>query len=264
MVVDAAAPNHDKFVVRAALSRETMQPALTITTWIPIVARLTHFPIAALRHPGAHGSVRKDLESIAEALRELAGLREDENELVTTTAIRLLGPDGVAIVPKLCGAAYLRRRIDGGYQIAVRPNVPDIRFAIAHELGHFALRTIVRSRLTPAEEERAANYLGAAILAPARSFRRAVRHYGKDLGALRPLAKTFGLSQTSAQLRIAEVLGVDRAVVTAGHAHVMARGPNWETACVIELADRIARRRSVLSGTMHGGIDDGRIAASPL
>ncbi len=198
---------------------------------------------------------------MASALRSAAGLREDENELVTRTAARVLGPGGVAVVRGLHGAAYLRRRADGGYQIVFRPDVADVRWTIVHELAHFALRTFGKSRLDPDEEERAANYVGAAILAPAKAFRRAHLHFGRELSALRPLAKAFGLSQTSAQLRIAEVFSEDRAVVTANSGHVFARGPTWETACVVELAARISQRRNVRSHTLAGGIDDGRVAA---
>jgi hypothetical protein len=206
-------------------------------------------------------NMRADLEMIAGALRDMAGLDEGAMEPVTHTAVRILGPDGVVLVPSLGHGAFLRRRVDGGYQIAIGDAVPDVRWALAHELGHLGLRTLGKLELPPSEEESAANYIAGALLAPACTFRRAVKHFGGDLTALRPLAKTFGLSQTSAQLRIGEVFNVDRAVVTAKQENVLARGPRWGRAALTEL--RALSPRRVERRQLRGGIDEGRLAMRP-
>lgn len=201
-----------------------------------------------------------ELELLADEVRKRAGLAENENALATTIAVRLLGPTGVAIDPDLHGVAYLRRRSDGGFQIVVRPGLVDVRFVIAHELGHYALREVAHAELAGAEEERAANYLAAAILAPAESIRRAHRYFGNELRQLRPLAKTFGLSQTSTQLRLGEVLGDERAIVTARNGNILTRGQVWATVPVLEVARGSRRTIGILKVTLRGGIDEGRIA----
>jgi len=77
---------------------------------------------------------------------------------------------------------------------------------------------------------------------------------------LRPIAKTFGLSQTATQLRLAEVLGDERAVVTANHANVLVRGRGWGSVPVLRIAAGQARRPDVAKVTLRGGIDEGRVA----
>lgn len=193
---------------------------------------------------------------MAAELRRLAELAVDDNELASTIAVRVLGPDGLTLDPELQGPAYLRRRTDGGYQIVVRAGLPDVRFAIAHELGHFAIREIARAAIDPVAEERAANYLGAAILAPPDMIARAHAHYGERL---RSIARTFGLSQTSAQLRLAEVIGDERAVVTKT-GYVLARGATWASVPVVDYARGATNWRGLAKAPLRGGIDEGRIA----
>lgn len=201
-----------------------------------------------------------ELEFLAQEVRRIAGLGDDENALATTIATRVLGTDGVALDPQLQGPAYLRRRVDGGYQIVVRPTTPDMRFALMHEMGHYAIREIAHVTLGAVDEERAANYLAAAILAPADTLRRAYVFYGEGLRRLRPLAKAFGMSQTSMHLRLAEVLGDGRAIVTANNNNILSRGATWITIPVLKLASGETRRPDVQKATLHGGIDEGRIA----
>lgn len=200
------------------------------------------------------------LELLASEVRRRARLDADENELATTIATRVLGPTGIALDPELAGAAYLRRHTDGGFQIVIRPTISDVRFAIMHELGHYAVREIARVRLTPIEEERAANFLAAAVLAPPEAVRRVYAHFGSDLRHLEAIAKTFGLSQTSAQLRLAEVIGDERAVVTANNGNVLVRGKGWKALPVLSVARGELRRPDIAKSTLRGGIDEGRIA----
>jgi hypothetical protein len=90
-------------------------------------------------------------------------------------------------------------------------------FAIAHEIGHYLLR---RARFVGDDEERAADYLGAALIAPRRAFLAARRAMGDDLPNL---ARTFGMTETAAALRLGEVCHVPLAVVAPQTVRV--RGP---------------------------------------
>lgn len=77
---------------------------------------------------------------------------------------------------------------------------------------------------------------------------------------IKPLGKRFGLSQTSVHLRLAEVLGDDRALVTANQNHVMSRGDGWATVPVVGVAHGRVKRPDIAKATLRGGIDEGRIA----
>jgi hypothetical protein len=93
-------------------------------------------------------------------------------------------------------------------------------FAIAHELGHWLL---ARHGFVGDDEERAADHLGAALVAPRRAFLSARRAVGESLPEL---ADAFGITETGAALRLGEVLGVPLAVVVP--ATVRVRGPeDW-------------------------------------
>lgn len=198
-----------------------------------------------------------ELEYLAAAVRRLAGLTDkDVQPLATKIAVRLLGEDGIVLDRELRGPAYLRMREDGGYQIVVRAGLPDVRFAIAHELGHYAIREIAQAELDGVAEEHAANFLAAAILAPPHMIRRVHSFYGERL---RTIACTFGLSQTSTVLRIAEVIGDERAVVTRT-GNVLARGDTWATVPVLDYARGRTKWCGLAKAKLRGGIDDGRIA----
>lgn len=95
--------------------------------------------------------------------------------------------------------------IDG--RIRYRPNERPVRVAgtIAHELGHVAL-----DRHREPQSERAAAYVGAAILVPRRALDRALKRIGWDV--LRLQAETF--PHASAELLARRIAEVREAVVT--------------------------------------------------
>lgn len=198
------------------------------------------------------------MEALAGEVRRRAGLADGQLELATRIAARVLGPDGVAIDPALRGAAYLCRTGDG-FQIVVNPGARDVRFHVAHELGEWALRTLARFTGTHAQRERAANYIAAAILAPAPDVRRAHAALGERVG---PIADAFGLSQTSTVLRLAEVRGDERAVVTrTGNVLVRSQGAfPWADVPVVDVARGEARWIGLSKAKLRGGIDEGRVA----
>lgn len=199
-----------------------------------------------------------ELELLAREIRRLAGLDDEDFELATRIAARVLGPGAVALDPAMHGVAYLRRTIDG-YQIVVNPGAQDVRFNVAHEIGEWALKTMARFEGTEVERERAANYIAAAILAPEGAVRRAHRAVGERL---RALADRFGLSQTSMALRLAEVRGDERAVVTkTGNVLLRTSGAlDWTQIPIIDVARGAAKWRGLARAELRGGIDEGRVA----
>lgn len=211
--------------------------------------------------PGVHSSaVRGDqleLELLAQEVRRRAGLADDDLALATRIAARVLGPHAVSLNPQMKGAAYLRRTIDG-FQIVVNPGARDVRFHVAHELGEWALRSLAQFSGSEVERERAANYLAAAILAPESAVRRAHAAVGERL---KLLAAQFGLSQTSVVLRLAEVHGSERAIVTrTGNVLIRTQGAfPWASVPVLEVA-RGTRWAGLSKTELRGGIDEGRVA----
>ncbi len=199
-----------------------------------------------------------ELELLAKEVRQRAGLKDDEFELATRIAARVLGPDAVALDPKMLGAAYLRRTLDG-FQIVVNPGARDVRFHVAHELGEWALKVLANFGGTHVERERAANYLAAAILAPESAVRRAHAARGERI---REIASQFGLSQTSVVLRLAEVRGDERAVVTrTGNVLIRTQGAfPWTEVPIVDVARGDARWRGIVPAKLRGGIDEGRVA----
>lgn len=199
-----------------------------------------------------------DLELLAKEVRRRAGLADDEVELATRIAARVLGPDAVALDPELRGAAYLRRTIDG-WQIVVNPGARDIRFHVAHEIGEWALKTLAQFNGTEVARERAANYLAAAILAPEAAVRRAHARVGERL---RVLATQFGLSQTSVVLRLAEVRGDERAIVTrTGNVLIRTQGAfPWASVPIVDVAAPGGKWVGLAKAELRGGIDEGRVA----
>ena len=198
-----------------------------------------------------------ELELLAKEVRRRAGLSDDDVELATRIAARVLGPDSIALDPTLRNSAYLRRTIDG-WQIVVNPRGRDVRFHIMHELGEWALKSLARFSGSETERERAANYLAAAILAPEAAVRRAHAALGERL---RPISERFGLSQTAVVLRLAEVHGDERAVVTqTGNVMLRTQGAfPWATVPVIDIA-RGTRWAGLAKADLRGGIDEGRVA----
>lgn len=194
----------------------------------------------------------RSLEALAQEVRKRANLNDDELLLAPEIAERVLGPRNLAL-----GAEETPARLDS-LRIIVPRDHPDMNFAVAHELGEWALRDIAKFQGDDLTRERAANYIGAAILAPARLVQRAHRFYGERVGFL---ARAFALSQTSLVLRLAEVSGDERAIVTrTGNVILRTNGAYpWANVPVVEVA-RGRKWRGLAKAKLRGGIDDGRVA----
>ena len=199
-----------------------------------------------------------EFEILAEEVRRRAGLLYDDRELATRIAARVLGPNAVAFDSTMSGAAYLRRT-DDGWQIVVNPRARDVRFHVAHELGEWALRALARFEGTELARERAANYIAAAILAPEEAIRRAHQAHGERV---RAIATEFQMSQTAIVLRLAEVQGDERAVVTrTGNILVRTQGAfPWANVPVVDVARGETRWAELAKTHLRGGIDEGRVA----
>ncbi len=159
-----------------------------------------------------------ELEGIAEAAYRDAGLDPEQPQLGRLVRA-LLGPGAVERGPRpLSGPAALIR-VHDEWRIVVGRRLPRLYalFAIGHELGHWLL---ARHGFQSEDEERAADYLGGALLAPRRAFLAARRALGNDLPAL---AAAFSTTETGAALRLGEVLSQPLAVVSPQLVRV--RGP---------------------------------------
>lgn len=205
----------------------------------------------------------RDLEELASDVRRRARIGPQARALATDIAVALVGERGVIIDPELAGSAYVIQRGDR-FRIIFRLDAPDIRFRLMHECAHVALRKLAKLELSPEDEERAANYVAAAIIAP----RGQVLCAYADLGERpRTMAAIFGLSQTAMVLRLAEVLEDERSVVTTGRTtgerNVLvrnAREVDWSDPEIIVEADRRRRHPKLAKTRLRGGIDEGRVA----
>ncbi len=109
-------------------------------------------------------------------------------------------------------------------------------------------------------EERAANYVGAAILAPPRAVRAAHNQWGER--RLKTMARAFAMSQTAMVLRLAEVLADERAVVTQDGGWYLRTigGYAWDQLALVDIVHPTYRIKGLAKATLRGGIDEGRVA----
>jgi hypothetical protein len=159
-----------------------------------------------------------ELEGLADAAYEMAGL-DPERPHITRLARALLGPRAVQRGPRpLHGPAALVR-VGSEWRIMLARSLPTLPavFAVAHELAHWLL---ARTGYVGTNEERSADALGAALLAPRRAFQAARRVHGE---ALHELAAAFDVTETCAALRLGEVERRPLAVVAPSSVRV--RGP---------------------------------------
>jgi IrrE N-terminal-like domain len=199
----------------------------------------------------------RDCEELARAVRIEAAVDPEAIERSVIIARGILGPDGVEEVPHFSTPGVLAR-VKGRRRIFIRKGVSDANFIIAHELGHWALARFANYESSDIEEEeKLANRIGAAIVAPAPVLRAAHQHHGESL---RQLALDFDATQSMVWLRLGEVLGDERALVTLDCVRVRSRGAfAWDELAVRRWAQGRAPlgvKKTRLMGTRY---DSGRI-----
>ncbi len=128
-------------------------------------------------------------------------------------------------------------------------------FDLAHELGHFAL-----DRYGSEQSERAASYVGGALLMPRRPFSAAVRSHGRN--NLEALHRSFPFPSSEVIAR--RIVDVDEAVVTIAQGRrVVARvGSPW----LAPPRERLARdEAAVIRRVLETGqrVDEGWISGTP-
>lgn len=159
-----------------------------------------------------------ELEGIAEAAYRAVG-QDPESPHVLRLVRADLGPNAIRRGPRpISGPAALVRIYDDWYIYLARSLPPRYAlFATAHEYSHLLLH---RHGYQGDDEERLADCLAAALIAPRAAFLRARRAFGD---ALPELANAFGTTETGAALRLGEVVRMPLAVVAP--ATVRVRGP---------------------------------------
>src|SRR5690606_30327780 len=103
--------------------------------------------------------------------------------------------------------------VEGERRIYVRRGLSAARqrFAVAHELAHWAL-----GLLSGSEAEARCDALAACLVAPRRAFQRALR----DTDCYGELAELFGSTESCVALRLGEVTGEPVALVTPSSVRV--------------------------------------------
>lgn len=135
-------------------------------------------------------------------------------------ARKLLGPKAIERGTSLVGIPARTFVLRGERRIAVNRRISFAyqQHAVGHELGHIVLD---EAGYRDDDVESACDLFGACLMAPRPAVAAMMRALGRDHEAI---ADEIGSTQTLAALRIAETLGIPRAVVTPQR--VYARGPD--------------------------------------
>lgn len=145
-----------------------------------------------------------ELEWVVEDLYRRAGAQAGDVWAPSELARRILGREAIVLVRGLAPRALLAEVDEpSGWVVRVRRGLPlpIEEWSIGHELAHLA----------GVVDERAADYIGAAIQMRRAPFLVAMAEHGE---AWHELAERFGTTSTSAALRAAELEQRALAVVT--------------------------------------------------
>jgi hypothetical protein len=156
-----------------------------------------------------------DAEGTARYLYELAGFDYKDAQLPSTIAERIHGAGCLRVVPMRDRLAEVSWH-GGRVRIAIASRVREPEWLIGHELAHLAERSV---HARGGETEAYCDLVGACLLMPPAAFREALGAFGEDYAAL---AEHFGTTPTAVALRVGEVSGEGRVVVTPHR--VLSRG----------------------------------------
>lgn len=134
-------------------------------------------------------------------------------------ARKLLGPNAIERGTTIAGLPARLFIINGERRIAVsrKLSAEYAMFYAGHELGHVILDEL---GYRADDVEAVCDMFGAAVMAPVPAVTAMLRAFGRDHEAI---ADEVGATQTWAALRIAECLGIPRAIITPQRLYV--RGP---------------------------------------
>jgi hypothetical protein len=165
------------------------------------------------------GLTTSEVEGLAVALYERLGFDPAQPVDTFRLARKLLGPDAIERGTSIAGVPAKLFVVNGERRIAVSRKLSTsyARFYAGHELGHVVLDEI---GYREDDLEAACDMFGAAVMAPIPAVAALLRAFGRDHEAI---AQEVGSTQTWAALRVAECLGIPRAIITP--ARVYARGP---------------------------------------
>lgn len=191
-----------------------------------------------------------EVEALAVAFYRRLGFDPAEPVDTFRLARALLGPDAIERGTSIVGLPAKLFMVRGARRIAVsrKLSVPYARFYAGHELGHVVLDEL---GYRDDDLEAVCDMFGAAVMAPIPAVAALLRAFGRDHEAI---AAEVGATQTWAALRVAEALGIPRAIITP--ARVYARGPEAFVWGPEDGLRRLARGRVVRPGVTKVKLTD--------
>lgn len=161
-----------------------------------------------------------EVEGLAVEFYRRLGLDPEQPVDTFRLARKLLGADAIERGTNMIGMPAKLFVANGQRRIAVSRKLPleYAKFYAGHELGHVVLDEI---GYREDDSEHVCDTFGAALMAPMPAVRAMLRAFGRDHAAI---ADEVCSTQTWAALRVAECLGIPRAIITPAKLYV--RGPD--------------------------------------
>ncbi len=191
-----------------------------------------------------------EVEALAVDFYKRLGFEPSQPVDTFRLARTLLGADAIERGTTIAGVAAATFMVKGRRRIAVSRKLPAeyAFFYVGHEIGH-----VVFDELGYHEEdlERVCDMFGAALMAPIPAVNEMLRAFGRDHEAI---ADEIGSTQTQAALRVAEALGIPRAIITPHKLYV--RGPETFVWGPEDALRGLARSRRVVPGVSKVKLTD--------
>jgi hypothetical protein len=191
-----------------------------------------------------------EVEALAVGLYRRLGFDPSEPVDTFRLARKLLGADAIERGTSIAGLPAKLFVVNGQRRIAIsrKLSVPYARFFAGHELGHVVLDDL---GYREDDLEAACDMFGAAVMAPLPAVAAMLRVFGRDHEAI---ADEVCSTQTWAALRIAECLGIPRALITPQRLYV--RGPEAFVWGSEDGLRRLARGRAPRPGIRRAMLTD--------
>ena len=191
-----------------------------------------------------------EVEALAVAFYRRLGFDPAQPVDTFRIARTFLGADAIERGTTIAGVAAATFLVKGQRRIAVsRKLAPEYAFFyVGHELGHVVLDEI---GYRDEDLERVCDMFGAALMAPIPAVNAMLRAFGRDHEAI---ADEIGSTQTQAALRVAEALGIPRAIITPQKLYV--RGPEAFVWGPEDALRGLARSRRAIPGVTKVKLTD--------